>query len=100
MNVLSLFDGISCAYEAFKRAEVKVANYYACEIEKNAVIISDKRHQGIHRPANDVRTLQTHMLPQIDFLIGGSPCQDLSIAKKIERVWKGTDHLCFGNMLD
>lgn len=82
MNVLSLFDGISCAYEAFNRADIKVANYYACEIEKNATTISNKRHQDIHRPVNDVRELKKEHLPKIDFLIGGSPCQDLSIAKK------------------
>jgi DNA-cytosine methyltransferase len=82
MNVLSLFDGISCAYEAFKRADVKVANYYACEIEKNAKLISDKRHLNIHRPVDDVRELKQEHLPKIDFLVGGSPCQDLSIAKK------------------
>ena len=82
MNVLSLFDGISCAYEAFNRAGVKVANYYACEIDKNAILISNKRHPTIQRPVNDVRELRKDTLPQIDFLIGGSPCTDLSIAKK------------------
>ena len=89
MNVLSLFDGISVAYEAFNRAGVKVANYYACEIEKHAITISDKRHQGIHRPVNDVRELRKDMLPHIDFLIGGSPCQDLSIAKKDRKGLEG-----------
>jgi DNA (cytosine-5)-methyltransferase 3A len=89
MNVLSLFDGISCAYEAFNRAGIKVANYYACEIEKHATIISNKRHQGIHRPVNDVRKLRKDMLPHIDFLIGGSPCQDLSIAKKERKGLEG-----------
>jgi len=89
MNVLSLFDGISCAYEAFNRAGIKVANYYACEIEKHATTISNKRHQGIHRPVNDVRKLRKDMLPHIDFLIGGSPCQDLSIAKKERKGLEG-----------
>lgn len=89
MNVLSLFDGISCAYEAFNRAGIKVGNYYACEIEKNAILISNKRHQGIHRPVNDVRELHKDTLPQIDFLIGGSPCQDLSIAKKDRKGLEG-----------
>lgn len=89
MNVLSLFDGISCAYEAFNRVGIKVANYYACEIEKNAIIISDKRHHNIHRPVNDVRELRQDRLPQIDFLIGGSPCQDLSIAKKDRKGLEG-----------
>lgn len=90
MNVLSLFDGISCAYEGFNRAGIKVANYYACEIEKNAITISDKRHQGIHRPVNDVRELRKDMLPHIDFLIGGSPCTDLSIAKKDRQGLEGS----------
>ena len=89
MNVLSLFDGISCGYEAFNRAGIKVANYYACEIEKHATTISNKRHQGIHRPVNDVRELRKDTLPQIDFLVGGSPCQDLSIAKKDRKGLEG-----------
>jgi DNA (cytosine-5)-methyltransferase 3A len=90
MKVLSLFDGISCAYEAFNRADIKVANYYACEIEKHATTISNKRHQGIHRPVNDVMELRKEHLPKIDFLIGGSPCTDLSIAKKDRQGLEGS----------
>jgi DNA (cytosine-5)-methyltransferase 3A len=88
MKVLSLFDGISCAYEGLNRAGVEVEQYYACEIDKYAIKVSQSNHPDIIRPVNDVRFLSKQMLPEIDMLIGGSPCQDLSIAKK-ER--KGLD---------
>lgn len=42
MNVLSLFDGISCGYIAAERAGIKVDNYYAYEIDKHAITISKK----------------------------------------------------------
>lgn len=82
MKVLSLFDGISCAYEGLKRAGIDVKEYYACEIDKYATKVSQSRHPDIIRPTNDVRELIGTMLPEIDLMIGGSPCQDLSIAKK------------------
>lgn len=82
MKVLSLFDGISCAYEGLNRAGVEVEEYYACEIDKYAIKVSQSNHPDIIRPVNDVRFLSKQMLPEIDLLIGGSPCQDLSIAKK------------------
>jgi len=82
MRVLSLFDGISCAYEALNRAGLQVSEYYACEVDKHAKQVSQRNHPDIIRPVDDVRFLSKLMLPEIDLLIGGSPCQDLSIAKK------------------
>jgi DNA-cytosine methyltransferase len=82
MKVLSLFDGISCAYEGCLKAGIDVEEYYACEIDKYAIKVSQARHPDIIRPVNDVRFLSKLMLPEIDLMIGGSPCQDLSIAKK------------------
>lgn len=82
MNVLSLFDGISCAYEGLKRANINVKEYYACEIDKYAIKVSQCNNPDIIRPMNDVKLLTKQMLPEIDLLVGGSPCQDLSIAKK------------------
>lgn len=81
MNVLSLFDGIACGYEALKRANIKVDKYYASEIDKYAIQVSTKNHPDIIQ-LGDVRELDKTTLPKIDLLIGGSPCQDLSIAKK------------------
>jgi DNA-cytosine methyltransferase len=80
MNVLSLFDGISCARVALDRAGIPVKSYFAAEIDKHAIKISEKNYPDIIR-LGDVRTIES--LPEpIDLLIGGSPCQDLSIAKK------------------
>jgi site-specific DNA-cytosine methylase len=77
MNVLSLFDGISCARMALGD---KVKTYYASEIDPYAIKIAKKNHPDtIH--IGDVRTITSASLPKIDLLIGGSPCQDLSIAK-------------------
>jgi DNA (cytosine-5)-methyltransferase 3A len=79
MNVLSLFDGISCAKVALERAHIPIANYYACEIDKYAMAVSKKNHPVIKSLGN-VKDVKDPLA--IDILIGGSPCQDLSIAKK------------------
>jgi len=80
MNVLSLFDGISCARVALDRASVPVKTYFACEIDKNAIKVSQRNFPDIVR-LGDVREV-TSLPEPIDLLIGGSPCTDLSIAKK------------------
>ena len=81
MNVLSLFDGISCGQIALERAGIKVANYYASEIDKHAIKVAKKNYPNtIH--LGDVRTVKAKDLPQIDLLIGGSPCQGFSFAGK------------------
>lgn len=86
MRVLSLFDGISCARVACDRAGIPVEAYYASEIDKYAISISRKNWPDIIQLGNvtDINGLKFHGLnyPIIDLLIGGSPCQDLSIAKK------------------
>jgi DNA-cytosine methyltransferase len=81
MNVLSLFDGISCAYEALLKAKKPIGTYYSSEIDKNAIKVSTQNHPDIVR-LGDVKEITVANLPAIDLLIGGSPCQDLSIAKK------------------
>lgn len=87
MIVLSLFDGISCARVALDRAKIPVSKYYSAEIDKNAIKISEKNYPDIIR-LGDVREI--HSLPEpIDLLIGGSPCQDLSIAKKDRKGLEG-----------
>ena len=87
MKVLSLFDGISCARVALERAGIPVEIYYACEIEKNAIKVSQKNYPDIVR-LGDVRTVHTLDEP-IDLLIGGSPCIDLSIAKRDRKGLEG-----------
>ncbi len=81
MNVLSLFDGISCGQIALERAGIKVKNYYASEIDKYAISVTQNNYPDTIQ-LGDVTKINIEKLPKIDLLIGGSPCQDLSIMKK------------------
>lgn len=81
LNVLSLFDGISCGQVALQRAGLKVDNYFASEIEKHAISITQANHPNTVQ-LGDVSQLKTDDLPKIDILIGGSPCQGFSYAGK------------------
>ena len=82
MNILSLFDGISVARHALHLANIPVETYYCSEIDKNAMLISTKNWKK-NIPLGDVKTITKEKITKpIDLLIGGSPCQDLSIAKK------------------
>lgn len=82
MRVLSLFDGISCGRLALERAGIPVEVYYASEIDKYAIKVSEKNYPDIIR-LGDVREIDfSQFIGKIDLIIGGSPCQDLSIAKK------------------
>ena len=79
INVLSLFDGISCGQIALERAEIKVNNYYASEINESAIQIARKNYSNtIH--IGDVRNINSNIYHNIDLLIGGSPCQSFSFA--------------------
>lgn len=100
MKVLSLFDGISCARVALDRSGIPVEVYYASEIDKHAINISQKNWKDIIQLGDitDIKMLTEvnvdgyanpgvinvyqYKIPEIDLLIGGSPCQDLSIAGK------------------
>ena len=80
MNVLSLFDGCSGARLALTRANKKIDNYYTCEIDKYSSMVT-KLNFPDTIALGDVTKVNFEMLPKIDFLIGGSPCTDLSFAK-------------------
>ena len=82
MNVLSLFDGISCAMVALQYANIEVNKYYSCEIDKYAMNISKKNYPSIISLGSVIDFKKEMIKEEIDLLIGGSPCQDLSIAKK------------------
>lgn len=80
VNVLSLFDGMSCGQIALERAGIKVDNYYASEIDKYAIKVTQKNYPSTIQIGN-VLDVKSNQLPDIDLLIGGSPCQGLSISK-------------------
>ena len=97
MNVLSLFDGMSCGQIALERAGIKVDKYFASEIKKDGIKVTMANYPNtiqlgdvcnveyengvLHSDNGDFEV-------EIDLLIGGSPCQDFSIANS-ER--KGLD---------
>ena len=81
MNVLSLFDGLSAGRIALERAGIKVGTYYASEVDKYAIQVSQKNYLDIIR-LGDVRDVDVNKLDKIDMLIGGSPCQSFSFAGK------------------
>ena len=84
MKVLSLFDGISCGMVALEMARVPVEKYVAYEIDKHAIQISKKNYPQIEH-CGDVTTADFTQYKDFDLLIGGSPCQSLSIVQSQTR---------------
>lgn len=91
MKVLSLFDGISCGYVALKRAGISIDKYYASEIKPFAIKCSSENNPDIIHIGDITKihfwrgTLYTedkrYNLGEIDLVIGGSPCQNFSVAR-------------------
>ena len=81
MNVLSLFDGMSCGQQALERAEIKVDKYFASEIDKYAIQVTMANYPNTIQ-LGSVINVDGYSLPKIDILIGGSPCQSFSFAGK------------------
>lgn len=79
INVLSLFDGISCGQIALERTGIEVENYFASEIDKHAMQITMANYPNT-KQLGDVKNVTAEQLPNIDLLIGGSPCQGFSFA--------------------
>jgi DNA (cytosine-5)-methyltransferase 3A len=81
MNVLSLFDGMSCGQQALERAGIKVDKYFAAEIDKYAIQVTMANFPNTIQ-LGSVVNVDGYSLPKIDILIGGSPCQSFSFAGK------------------
>lgn len=93
ITVLSLFDGISCGQLALERAGIKVKKYYASEIKEIAIKVT-MQHFPETIQIGDItkvtydrenKKLVTengiYETGVIDLVIGGSPCQNFSIAR-------------------
>ena len=70
VNVLSLFDGMSCGQIALERVGMTINNYFACEIKKHAIKVTLNNYPNTVQ-LGDVTKLDTVLLPKIDLLIGG-----------------------------
>tara|TARA_Y100001973_G_C5209232_1_gene344362 strand:- start:31472 stop:32332 length:861 start_codon:yes stop_codon:yes gene_type:complete len=85
MNVLSLFDGMSCGRIALERAGIEVENYYSSEIDKWAIKVADKNYpQDAKNRLGSIVDWDKWDIDweTIDLVIGGSPCQGFSNAGK------------------
>lgn len=81
MNVLSLFDGMSCGQIALKQLGIIPEVYYASEIDKHAIKQTQLNFPNTIQ-LGDVTQVDVSKLEPIDLLIGGSPCQSFSFAGK------------------
>ena len=79
LNVLSLFDGMSCGQIALQRAGIKVDNYFASEIDEAAIKVTQHNYPNT-KQIGSVTEVKGVELPKIDLLLGGSPCQSFSNA--------------------
>lgn len=99
MNILSLFDGISCGRLALERAGIPVEKYYASEIDKYAIQVAQKNYPDTIQ-IGDINTVHFTDFMDVDLIIGGSPCQDLSIAKQNREGLRGARSGLFWRYVD
>lgn len=88
INVLSLFDGMSCGQIALNKVGIEYENYFASEIDKYAIQVTQKNYPNTIQ-LGSVTELDGTKLPKIDLMYGGSPCQDLSGLKSKGRGLEG-----------
>ena len=79
INVLSLFDGMSCGQIALNKLGIKYDKYFASEIDKDAIKVTLNNYPNTIQ-IGSVLDVKGSNLPKIDLLFGGSPCQSFSKA--------------------
>jgi DNA (cytosine-5)-methyltransferase 3A len=94
MNVLSAFDGMSCGQIALNKAGIPYDNYYASEIEKDSIKVTQHNFPRTIQ-LGDICKINGSDLPQIDLLIGGSPCQSFTQTISTNSGFDGKSKLFF-----
>ncbi|XP_041081134.1 DNA (cytosine-5)-methyltransferase 3B-like isoform X3 [Polyodon spathula] len=99
VRVLSLFDGIATGYLVLKDLGFKVDQYIASEVCEDSISVGVVRHEGNIQYVHDVRNITRKQLEEwgpFDLVIGGSPCNDLSIVNPARKgLYEGTGRLFF-----
>ena len=96
INILSLFDGMSCGRIALERAGIEVDNYFSSEIKPHAIKVANHNYpKDLDTRLGDITKIDGYTLPRVDLLIGGSPCQDFSGANKERLGVEGTKSKLF-----
>uniref|UniRef100_A0A667YQU1 DNA (cytosine-5-)-methyltransferase n=1 Tax=Myripristis murdjan TaxID=586833 RepID=A0A667YQU1_9TELE len=99
IRVLSLFDGIATGYLVLKDLGFKVEKYIASEICEDSIAVANVNHEGKIIQVDDVRSITKEHIEEwgpFDLLIGGSPCNDLSIVNHLRKgLYEGTGRLFF-----
>ena len=81
MRVYSAFDGMSCGQVALERANIPVKTYLASEIDKYAIAVAQYNYPNTVQ-MGDINNVNPHDFKDIDLMISGSPCQDVSFSGK------------------
>lgn len=99
IRVLSLFDGIASGFQALKELGVEIEVYYASEIDEQAIQVAKVQHGDKIQHVGDITQISRDEIEELgpfDFVFGGSPCNDLSIANPVRRgICEGTGRLFF-----
>ncbi|XP_036386719.1 uncharacterized protein LOC118779008 [Megalops cyprinoides] len=99
IRVLSLFDGIATGYLVLRELGFKVERYIASEICEDSIAVGMIKHEGKIEHVNDVRLITRKQIAEwgpFDLLIGGSPCNDLSMVNPARKgLFEGTGRLFF-----
>lgn len=81
MNILSLFDGISCAQLALQKLSIPYKNYFSSEIDAKALLVTNSNFPNT-KQLGDINKYESWSLPIIDIMFAGFPCTSLSVAAR------------------
>lgn len=101
INVLSLCDGMSCGHIALDEIGIKVNKYYASEIDKNAIKVTNDNYPDTIQIGDVTKITEDFLklLPKIDLVLFGSPCRSLTKTtagrKEYNNGLKGTSGLFY-----